>query len=299
MRVNEDGFGDVNNIGAVHLSVFNDHLYVGTRNDLTGGQLWRSSDGITWNQVGISGFGDVNNREIYPLAVFGGYLYAGTLNFIPGSQFLISSGGTGGQLWRSSDGTTWEQVDKDGFGDVNNVRIIPWLVFEGYLYVGTLNYITGSEVWRSSDGITWEQVNEDGFGNNSAIYPSAVFGGYLYAGTLRTGDGRSPGGAGGQLWRSPDGTTWMQVNEDGFGDVNNIRITPLLVFGHHLYAGTHNAQTGGQLWRSSDGTTWEQVGKDGFGDVNNKEIFPLAVFGRYLYTGTWNEQTGGEVWRIR
>ena len=38
-------------------------------------------------------------------------------------------------------------------------------VFEGSLYVGTINQTDGAQVWRYDDGTTWTQVNEDGFGN--------------------------------------------------------------------------------------------------------------------------------------
>jgi hypothetical protein len=103
-----------------------------------------------------------------PAVVFNGYLYAGTVNF-----------DEGGQIWRSSDGTEWTQMN---FGDANNKAVYPRGVFDDYLYVGTFNSVTGGEIWRSSDGTVWAQVSEDGFGdsNNVITYAEVVFNDCLY-----------------------------------------------------------------------------------------------------------------------
>ena len=39
------------------------------------------------------------------------------------------------------------------------------------------------------------------------------------------------------------------MNEDGFGDPNNMVLFPNVVFGGNLYAGTGNEVTGGEIWR--------------------------------------------------
>lgn len=287
---NEDGFGDVNNIGTLPWVVFGDNVYVGTENHSTGGQLWRESEDDDWEQVNEDGFGDANNSMIWPGTVFGGYLYVGCQNNY-----------TGGGIWRSQTGDpgSWEQVVTNGFGDATNAWVIPWVVFDGYLYAGASKEEAGGcEVWRSSDGTTWQQVNTDGFGdaNNSQepIYIS-VFGDYLYAGTYNASTG-------GEIWRTgglggPPFTDWEQANTDGFGDANNSSAASGVVFEDNLYVGTWNNTTGGQIWRSSDGTTWQQVNTSGFGDPNNSECFPSAALNGHLYAGTWNEQVGGQVWR--
>jgi len=82
---------------------------------------------------------------------------------------------------------------------------------------------------------------------------------------------------------------------NGFGDSNNTKITPLVVFGGALYAGVYNDVTGVELWRSADGTTWSQVNPDGFGDSNNKTS-GAVVFNSRLLMGTSNTANGGELW---
>ncbi len=94
------------------------------------------------------------------MAVFEGNLYAG-----------LSNMETGAELWQTSNGTTWTQVNVDGFNDTNNRRVITLAEFDGQLYAGTQNYNPslgvsfGAQVWRSPDGMTWEKVVDAGFGD--------------------------------------------------------------------------------------------------------------------------------------
>jgi hypothetical protein len=56
------------------------------------------------------------------------------------------------EVWRSPDGTLWEQVSPDGFGDRNNNgtnRSHATADFGNQLYVGTSNLIDGGELWRT------------------------------------------------------------------------------------------------------------------------------------------------------
>ena len=141
-QMNEDGFGDPNNIGTFPYPegglALDGNLYVGTVNEVTGGEIWRSSDGVTWNQVSANGFGDPNNIGTYPYKVFEDNLYVGTVNYV-----------TGTEVWRSSDGVTWNQVNEDGFGNPDNFMCCANGVFEGNLYCGTLNVVTGGEIWAT------------------------------------------------------------------------------------------------------------------------------------------------------
>ena len=104
------GFGDAANQQTGGLTVFNGYLYVGTRNDTIGGQIWRSANGTDWAPVGAPGLGDSNNVTPDGLIVFQGQLYVFEGNLV-----------TGIEAWRSPDGTHWTQINPDGFGDSSNV----------------------------------------------------------------------------------------------------------------------------------------------------------------------------------
>jgi hypothetical protein len=74
------------------------------------------------------------------LFVFAAQLYAGTKN----SE-------TGLEVWRSSDGLDWEQVNLGGFGDSNNWMTL-WsnstAKYNSRLHIGTWNFASGGEIWR-------------------------------------------------------------------------------------------------------------------------------------------------------
>ena len=91
--------------------------------------------------------GDNGNNQTGGLAGFNGYLYASTLNH-----------DTGGQIWRSDNGSTWTQVVGDGFGDINNYKIEALYTFGGSLYAGVDNTATGVEVWSSSNDSSWHRL---------------------------------------------------------------------------------------------------------------------------------------------
>ena len=212
--------------------------------------------------------------------VFNGYLYASTVNFT-----------TGTELWRSLDGTTWTQVNSDGFGRINNNRASLEIIFKGSLYAHTWNTTTGTEIYRSSNGTNWTRANIDGFGdpNNQRILGTKIFNGYLYASTLNNNTG-------GEMWRSSDGAIWTQVNSDGFGDINNDDIRKLITFKCYLYATTTNSASGTEVWRTMDGTTWTQANVDGFGRGSNLQIGGTRNFGDRLVMTTTNNSTGAEAW---
>jgi hypothetical protein len=192
-RVVANGFnGDANNAVAPSFESFNGHLYAGTLNTTTGGQVWRTTNGTTWAQVNANGFGTANNRAVSALAAFKGYLYAGTVGG--------AAGVTGAEVWRCQvcDGSDWTKVVNNGFGDSATYRAPALEVLGSDLYFVVGNNTTGMEVWRTSDGTSWEQVGFAGFGdtNNSTSYwdnSVAVFDGSLYVGTVNSVSG-------GEVW---------------------------------------------------------------------------------------------------
>ena len=71
-----------------------------------------SVSSTAWTQVNNDGFGDVANNIVSALESFNGALYAG-----------VSNEDTGSQLWRSSEGRSWVQVDSGGFGFTYNANL--------------------------------------------------------------------------------------------------------------------------------------------------------------------------------
>ncbi|MGD9101423.1 MAG: hypothetical protein PVF45_13160, partial [Anaerolineae bacterium] len=185
---------EIANIAIDAMTVYSDHLYIGTQNE-SGGEIWRY-DGATWEPVTTDGFGSPNNDSVWSLQAFDGYLYAGLQNPAEGSE-----------VWRSQSGASgdWTQVNQNGFGrnmvnDATNAGVRALTVWNGRLYAGTYNWASGGEVWRTANGAAqedWEQVNTDGFGQGQNRIASALwsFGDHLYAGTFNDTFGT-------EIWRT-------------------------------------------------------------------------------------------------
>ncbi len=185
--VTTNGFGDSRNSMALTLQAWGDHLYIGTRNDITGGELWRSASGAadSWEQVNLNGFGSSKNTAVTSLVEFQGMLYAGTRNWTSGAE-----------LWRSVDGAVWTQIVQNAFGDgANSGWVDSLVVYHGSLLVALRNYQTGAQVWSSANSEAWQQVNPDGWGDNNNPHTGdgstavVVLNDVLYYGTQNAASG--------------------------------------------------------------------------------------------------------------
>jgi len=295
-QTNINAFGDNSNNIVTSLAPFGGNLYAGTYNwSGNGAQLWRKSSSGSWTSVVTDGFSNTANEATNHLYEFKGDLYAATW----------ANETNGGELWRSSSGDpgTWSKVVSSGFGDPTNGEVFRLIEFNNQIYASTWSYTSahGTEIWRSSSGdsLSWGQVVSDGFNSDSdniGVLSFEVHNGYLYAGTYNWITGA-------EVWRTNNGTTWSQVNTDGFGDQYNSTAT-LEEFSGYLYAGTYNYNNsdnpGSELWRcqTCDGTDWTEVtSAKGFGDTENRQISSLVVLNNTLYAFTDNHTTGIEVWR--
>ena len=289
IQANMDGFGDSNNLEAHGLVVYDNKLYAATDNEETGAEVW-AYNGSTWTQVDNGWGGDANNTTARAMAVYNGNLYAGT-----NKEGFPASGGT--EVWRYN-GSTWIQVNIDGFGNANNGESIGIAVYKGMLYVGTSKedtLETSAEVWRTAavggpPFTDWEQVDNGwaGDANNVIAHNLVVYNDLLFVATVNLSTGA-------EVW-SYNGTTWRQVNTDGFGDANNLGATGMAVFNGNLYGGTWNEATGGQVWQNN-GTKWTRVDNGWAGDANNIVAIEITVYKGRLYVGTSNRVTGAEIWR--
>ncbi|HKY53726.1 MAG TPA: hypothetical protein VJM08_05430 [Anaerolineales bacterium] len=284
-QVNINGFGDPQTNGVISLEVFQGRLYAGTANWNTGGHVWRWQKDGEWQQVSEAGFGSGSaNPAIIDLVVFKGKLYAG-----------MGWAESPGQVWRSTDGTNWQPVTTDGFGDGANIAITNFALFRGMLYAGTGTIGSDVQIWRSrsGDSDSWTQVFPDGPALIGNVTGFAVYKDALYA-AIEPADGF---GAPIQVWRSANGSDWVAVTLDGFGDGFNESTGGFGQFRGYLYLGTRNEATGSQIWRTADGAHWELVVSDGFGNINNIKVESLFVYNGLLHAGTFNPLTGVEIWR--
>jgi hypothetical protein len=191
-------------------AVYNTHLYVSIPVPDGGGgsngEIYASDDGITWNDtIGITG------ETVQAMVSFNNLLYIGTRDDNDGARVY------------NYDGHNTHMDNFSGFDGSNHNRAVVGLVaFNGELYATTENAITGAEIWRTPGDSTWEKVSNFDSGNG---YGGVVFKDYLYVGMQ-----------GGKVFRTANGTSWEQVNEDAFGQ-NDINLLSFAVLGDYIYVG--------------------------------------------------------------
>lgn len=329
-QTNSDGFGSANNTESM-LMDYAGVLYAGTRNLSTNAEFW-SYDDVSWTQEvdqEVNGLKRIASMVVYndllhalvidednfnpevwsfdgnawsqvtstnmqasanaygddpaPIAVYDSNLYIGVFDGTTEQS----------EIWKYN-GSTWSQVNTDGFGDAGNTTVTAMKVHNSRLYIGTRNSLTGTEIW-SYDGATWTQANIDGFAidDMDGTFSLEVYEDELYAGTYHSAS------LGASVWKySGSGTTWTQVNTDGFGDTSNGTILAMKSYNGLLYAGTYNGNDGSEVW-AYNGTTWSLVNDPGFSsDTGNSKTQSLHVFKGILYASVFNETTGTEVWKL-
>ena len=314
----QNGFGDMWNKTITGMVVFNDTLYVSTGlNYESGGQVWYSADGDTWQVTSSS----ITATEPYTYHSFGNFHaaqtgYPGSLKPVSSSvtSLVVSSVSGTPTLYAGGTGTTgpsggcarlaqltaggWEMVvdnnvdadtggsNENGFGSppdcgTNEFNFMPWGLadFLGELVVSVSGQ--GARVLRAPALV--DPATESMLDNGRWIYS--------------VGSGNvDPDNA---TYADPLGSSIYPNGFDGytFSDGTNQNIsTNLFTFGDTLFGGTisfyvpewnvpadMNELLGAQLWRSPNGMTWTQVTDDAFGDSDTVMFEAFTVFDGMLY----------------
>jgi hypothetical protein len=209
---------------AYPFEVFNGKLYVSVRNDIDGTGVWRTSDGLNWEQVNIDGMSaDMYQSDrdmIRQLIVYHGYLYAIVRNdYLGAGSWWI-------EIWRSPNGIDWTQVGENGLGDTynnNDGRGIE--VYNDCLYIGTGESITMSKsarIYRTCDGVDFIEFSNNQLGDiyNNGVMALKSYDGYLYAATYRYNYNDNEGIGGTEVWR------YQEIDSDGDGITDAIDNCP-------------------------------------------------------------------------
>ena len=194
-----------------------------------------------------------------------------TATGIPGDPTTYYFGGTGGGVWKSTDGAfTWSSVfDKEGTSSIGSLAVS--VSDPNTIYVGTGeaclrgNISHGDGVYKSVDGgKTWDRVlyKDDNTGAVDLAFdpknPNIIFASLWE--TRRSPWALSSGGPGSGLYRSNDGgTTWKKLTDKNLpkGPWGRVGVS-VGANSDRVYA-LIQASEGG-LYRSDDGgDTWQLV----------------------------------------
>jgi SAM-dependent methyltransferase len=254
--VSDPGFGDLSNGGVFEMAVFNDHLYAGVANPITGLQIWKSAikgkPPYAWKKVLThGGWRGKLNQAVMSMLVFKGWLYVGTGIRRGGFDREYRTGPAAGELIRIGPDDSWELVvgaarrtpegDREplsgmgpGFNNPFNGYIWSMAEYAGNLYVGT---------YDSSVFLWWVDPNRVPRGAHPQIRRMGI-------------DRIVNSEAGFDLWRSPDGVHWFEVSRDGFGNPYNYGVRTMVGRDAGLFVGTANPFGPEVAVKSADGWSY-------------------------------------------
>lgn len=279
----------------------------------TGGEIWQyNTQTHNWGSGPVlkTDSEDVGFRKMIE---YDGYIYAGTANgpngpapgdpkysvLPPGASSpplpapTVSYTDSGTALWRSQNGTTWEEVSGGPSLNPYNSSNRAMEVINGKLYVGTENAF-GPELW-SFNGSSWTQeIGSGGFAPGTlAVGEIAEFGGKTYVGTWG-------GGSGGHAYRLLELNGGPPVDRTpNYPDNGDSGVMQLIHYNGKFLLGTVNYTGGFSLLETtnpSDPTSWNVVTLDGFGteypamggSSANAYSWSSQEVGGTLYLGTFN-----------
>lgn len=225
--------------------------------------LWRSSDGLTWEAAPYDGTLDAGDGVSVDQP-------SGLMDLAVGPRGLVAGGSVSGDAgrrataWISPDGRSWHPIalDHDGTGQVAAVAAGPTTL----VAVGSVRSTEGvtAAVWVSPDGTTWERVTElggaavgrfDGDDQGTAgIFDVVWVDGHFVAVGAEC---RSLDACRIAAWSSsPDGRSWTRITKVGDpGRLKSVAQVGARLVGVGDEGGTEGGGAGG-IWTSVDGAEW-------------------------------------------
>jgi ubiquinone/menaquinone biosynthesis C-methylase UbiE len=236
----EPHFGDSNNLTVFELAEFNGHVYAGTLNVVEGFQIWKTdaagSPPYKWKRVISHGaYRGRLNQAAMTMQAFGGHLYVGTGVQEGGFDRANNVGPAAIEIIRINPDDTWDLVVGGprptpdglkvplsglgpGFGNICAGYLWSMSVHEGWIYVGTFDWLMGL-MYSQRD--RWPENLQKGLSHAKVKQLVSEFGGF-------------------DVWRSRDGRRWMPVTQNGFGNYFNYGARTMMSTPCGLFVGAAN-----------------------------------------------------------
>lgn len=234
---------------AHEIVVFNNELYLfgGEVGTSIGGstessrEVWKSEDGITWQNLGDAPFPIWDFREAI---VFQNKIW------LLGGVNWQNGGGHG--IWSTTDGRTWTQENgTPEFGDLQAFslsQLNDQLIIVGGFQTGGSDNVS-TTAWLSTNGANWQQVSGVSPVAHKQDMSIANFDGILY---LTGGLELTGVGVGNSLYTSTDGINWL-LQEEEFVDTNT-QFSDFVTLNGKLFYFTGNS--GDVPRQSENGMDW-------------------------------------------
>jgi len=288
-RISAEGFGNSNNISITALCEYNSSLYVLTRNDVEGFQLWRANS-ENWNQVSVPGFTDgmrhgFVNSGYGNMTVFNGRLYVAVGSGYEGDMLYRS---VGMEMWRF-DGSDWEAVISDertdlekdsgtitGLSDCAADDTAETAVVTDSAQAWTANQWAGGVLKITSGngaGRVFDIISNDNTTliiqqNEAAVEDPDVpeyDPEYTVCASFAPDEGL-PEMTVGTVASGDSYLITLGWKANGFGEIWNKNLVGFEEYQGELYLSVaHNYADGTRVWKSTDGLAWEPSSDYSFG----------------------------------
>jgi hypothetical protein len=258
--INQDGFGNPNNRGIQAVIAYNGWIYAGTKNDVTGFEIWKIRPnaalpgGFEYVKVVENGGPSAHNENAGMPIVFKGKLYYGTQLYVAGVNPTSGNGFQGCDIIRIDENDDWETVVgpdsisgyESGFNHFTNAYLWWMEEHEGWLYAGTFDQGTMLAGLLDNPSTLLTFLDRMKALDTTSILVSLVENLFDLQDSYRLMH------AGGDIYKSPNGVDWYVVTRDGFGDPRNYGWrTMVSAPDGGLYIGSSNPTTGTQVFRGA------------------------------------------------
>jgi len=263
--------------------------------------VWESRDlGTSWTKLPTPAAGPKmwSKRAYFQAVTKGGAMFVlGGQNLVSGvgacaAPLVFSCSDFYNDVWRSTDGTSWERLD--GSGERWKERAgLSAIEFKGWIYVlggsygddfsigGGVNRELFNDVWRSRDGKTWESVTGHAPWSPRAGAAVVEKNGYMYLLGGENGFSCPPGGTCSyfnDVWRSRDGADWELVTKHADwsarpGHQCQVLFDTIVCFGGFGFPTDPNvAAHPVDVWVSRDGASWNKLKTGPWNATESKDV---------------------------
>jgi hypothetical protein len=260
--VMQDGFGDLDNRGTQALISYNGWVYAGTKNDVTGFEVWKfrptntepaESAEYEFVKVVENGGPSAHNENAGMPIIFKNKLYIGTQLYVGGINFQSGNGFQGCDIIRINEDDSWDTIVgpgslsgyESGFNHFTNAYLWWMEEHDGWLYAGTMDNSTVlagvidqiDEVMAALAEIQEKDAVTDALSVLNAVLDLEHYWRMMHSGA--------------DLFKSPNGVDWYPVTLDGMGDPENYgwRTMKSAPDGY-FYLGSANPAAGSEIWRA-------------------------------------------------
>lgn len=235
---NADGFGDRNNVTVFEMGEYDGHLYAGTANPITGGELWKTRGGelpYRWTRVFGGGAGrGLHNEVAGTLCEFKGALYVACGVINGGYHRAYKIGPAASEILRVWPDDSWELIMGEARMTEQGLKyplsgLTPGFdsIFNGY-------------VWRMQVHDGWLYASTMSWASLLPFLPMHAWPPDIASVIRRWTPERLTEAGGFSLWRTDDGVHWQPVTRDGFGNKFNWGGRTFASTPEGLFVGTAN-----------------------------------------------------------